>query len=70
MKYTEKIIRSGDSIERGMPPMKSAQEIDRILSELGSLYIQRLKALRLGTSLDVQIISDRIVALKSRLAQL
>ena len=53
-----------------IPMPTSALEIDKILSELSRLYLERFKTLRTGDHNDLQKISDRIVALKSKLSYL
>ncbi len=63
------MFRTGDEVERvGMG--STAVEIDRLLCELGQLYIQRTQAIRMGTHLEIQAISAKINALKIKLNQL
>jgi len=48
----------------------SALAIDKILSELSRLYLERFKALRTGDHRDIQTITDKIADLKTQLNQL
>ena len=67
MGYIQRFFKSGDQVDR---VGSSAHQIDRILAELGRLYIERQKMLRLGTQAEIQTITEKITALKSQLAQL
>ena len=67
MSFMQKFFRTGDSVDR---VGGTAHEIDRILTELGELYILRSKATRMGTDIDMQSILSRISDLKAKLSQL
>ena len=67
MGLIQKFFRTVDSVEH---VGGTAHEIDRILSELGQLYILRTQAARTGTHSDMTAISAKIDALKAKLNQL
>ncbi len=67
MKMMQQFLRTGDLVER---VGGTAHEIDRILSELGRLYVQRLQAMRTGARHDIQAITHKINTLKTKLARL
>jgi len=63
----QKFFRTGDPVER---VGGSAHEIDRILRELGQLYVLRSQATRRGSQTDLQTIMAKINVLKIKLSQL
>jgi len=67
MKKIKRLIRSGDPVER---VGSHAREIDRILVELGQLYILRQNAWKSGAFEDLLTVSDKIATLKTQLAKL
>ena len=63
----KKFFRSGDAVERFG---SNAREIDRILLELGKLYVERQKAWKDGEYEDLLTITKKIATLKTQLAKL
>ncbi len=67
IKKTHQAIHTGDSSRHSRT---SALEIDKVLSELSRLYLERFRTLREGTLEDLQLINSRITSLKAKLQQL
>ena len=55
-----------------MVPRKraSALEVDRLISELGQLYLERIKVLRTGDQYAFQMVTHKISMVKIKLNQL
>ena len=64
----EIIIQTGDGAERTL--QSPAREIDRLLSELGHLYLLRTRASRFGDRVQMEEIAAQILLLKAKLADL
>jgi type II secretory pathway predicted ATPase ExeA len=67
MMNVERFHRIGDRVER---PRTSVLEVDRLLTELGQLYLERFKALRSGDPHVLQQLTDRIALIRMKLNQL
>ena len=63
----QRTFQSGDNSGRGRI---SALEVDRLLTELGQLYLERFKVLRTGDYKDLQVVHDRIALIRMKLDQL
>jgi hypothetical protein len=65
------IIRTFDTGDPVVPRKRaSALEVDRLISELGQLYLERIKVLRTGDQYAFQMVTHKISMVKIKLNQL
>ena len=67
----QRFFQTGDPVDHAVGQANgSAQEIDRLLCELGQLYIQRSQAMRSNKQADLGLIVAKIDTVKSKLSNL